>query len=101
MIVNYQYVTIPNVAISHSVTPNDQTSEAEVNSRLKMDSIAIHFHGSLPRAFFTYTWSLSVIRDMPKSDIFSVLSSSTSTFRAAKSRCRIPRFAKYSCRMYS
>ena len=36
---------IPRVAISHSVTLKDHTSEAEVNSLFTIDSMAIHFHG--------------------------------------------------------
>ena len=36
---------LPSVHISQSVTPNDHTSEAVVNSLFRIDSIAIHLSG--------------------------------------------------------
>ena len=43
----------PSVAISQRLTPYAHTSEAVVNSRLMIDSIAIHFHGRRPLLVFT------------------------------------------------
>ena len=71
------------------------TSEAVVNSRAVMLSIAIHLRGRRPLVFFTYTSSTS--RERPKSVIFKSLSLATRTLRQAKSRWTILKLAKYSC----
>ena len=46
-------IYIPNVAISHNVTPNDHTSDELVNILSIMDSIAIHLIGSFPLVVLT------------------------------------------------
>lgn len=84
------------VAISHSVTPYDQTSEAWVNSLFTIDSMAIHFQGSLPFVVFTYISSPATTRDMPKSEIFKLLFSPIRIFRHARSRCTISKLDRYS-----
>ena len=86
---------LPIVPISQSVTPKAHTSEAVVNSRAVMLSMAIHLRGRRPLVFFTYTSSTS--RERPKSVIFKSLSLAMRTLRQAKSRWTIFKLAKYSC----
>ena len=87
---------LPSVAISQSVTPYAHTSEADVNSLLVMDSIAIHFQGMRPRLFLTYTSFTATILDMPKSDILRDFPSSTKILRQARSLWTMPRLARNS-----
>ena len=91
-----EQLLLPIVPISQSVTPKAHTSEAVVNSRAVMLSMAIHLRGRRPLVFFTYTSSTS--RERPKSVIFKSLSLAMRILRQAKSRWTIFKLAKYSCK---
>ena len=86
---------LPIVPISQRVTPKAHTSEAVVNSRAVMLSMAIHLRGRRPLVFFTYTSSTS--RERSKSVIFKSLPLAMRTLRQAKSQWTIFRLARYSC----
>ena len=89
---------LPSVQISHRVTPNDQTSEAVVNSLLRIDSIAIHLSGRRAVWVLTYAPWLFSIRDMPKSVILRHFLCPIRMFLHARSRWTTLRLARYSCR---
>jgi len=72
----YEYVTnvvVPRVAISHSRTPNDQTSLWEVKTRSRIDSIAIHLSGRRPLVSLQYWSPVYTTRASPKSHTFTTL----------------------------
>jgi len=88
---------LPSVAISHSRTPNDQTSLCDVKTRSRIDSSAIHLSGRRPFVSLQYWSPASTSRARPKSHSFTTLSAPTSTLRAARSRCTYFLSVRYSC----